>query len=157
MWSPRAGPAAPLGARGMPSLITAGFDSTARLCCAFQNTEAIKVVYIPGLVTQLQPVLRQRALEAQDSSPGFGPSGQPRGSEAMLLLSPDTQRPGVCGPGWPCILFLMRQCHQRARSQGPRPQQPPCHLLTFTGVQPPAGPTPSLEARARSPVPADLS
>ena len=155
VWSPRAGPAAPLGARRMPSLITAGFDSTARLCCAFQNTEAIKVVYIPGLVTQLQPVLRQRALKARDFIPRFWaqkqerrPPGQPSGSEAVLLLSPDTQHPGFCGPGWPCILFLMRQCtHQRARSQGPRAQHPPCRLLTFTGVQLPAGPTP----RSQSP------
>lgn len=98
---------------------------------------------------------RQRALEAREFIPRFWaqkqegrPSGQPRGSEAVLLLSPDTQYPGICGPGWPRPLFLMRQCtHQRARSQGPKPQHPPCRLLTFTGVQLPAGPTP----RSQSP------
>lgn len=95
------------GARRMPSLITAGFDSTARLCCAFQNTEAIKVVYIPGLVTQLQPVPRGSGhWRPENSSPGFGPRNRKEDPPAspgdpklccFCLLTPST--PGSVARG----------------------------------------------------------
>lgn len=135
----------------MPSLITVGFDSTARLCCTFQNTEAIKVVYTPGLVTQLQPVPRGSGhWRPKNSSPGFGPGSRkedPLGSSGdpklccFCLLTPST-------PGSVASL-LMRQCaHQRAWSQGPRPQ--PRHLTCSSSrVQPGAASWP--HTRSQSP------
>lgn len=137
----------------MPSLITAGFDSTARLCCAFQNTEAVKVVYTPGLVTQLQPVPRGSGhWRPENSSPDFGPGNRkevPPGSPGdpklccFCLLTPSALASGA----WGGLFAHERVCPPEGPvpgSQGPRPQPPylTCSPSQGCSLEPPAGPTP---------------
>lgn len=153
----------------MPSLITAGFDSTARLCCAFQNTEAVKVVYTPGLVTQLQPVPRGSGhWRPENSSPDFGPGNRkevPPGSPGdpklccFCLLTPSALASGA----WGGLFAHERVCPPEGPvpgSQGPRvpglsPRTSPAHL--HRGAAWSRQLAPHLETRARSQVPADLS
>lgn len=126
----------------MPSLITDGFDSTARLCCAFQNTEAVKVVYTPGLVTQLQPVPRGSGhWRPENSSPDFGPGNRkevPPGSPGdpklccFCFLTPSALASGA----WGGLFAHERVCPPEGPVPGSQASAPVPHLLTFTGVQP---------------------
>lgn len=147
----------------MPSLITVGFDSTARLCCTFQNTEAIKVVYTPGLVTQLQPVPRGSGhWRPENSSPGFGPGSRkedPLGSPGdpklccFCLLTPST--PGSVARGG--LSAHETVCPPEGLVTGSQASAPPPHLRIFTGaawsrqLAPHQKPEPVLRSQQTSP------